>query len=85
MVYRTIKTVSQIFLALCFCFWSSVSNDSFLSNYNDYEFQFLYDGEYHVKPVFAEALVISCFTAIFVDLEHGCKHRIFYRYLVKKG
>jgi hypothetical protein len=48
------------------------------------EFQFLYDEEYHVKPVFAGALVISCFTAIFVDLEHGCKHRIFYRCLVKK-
>jgi hypothetical protein len=40
--------------------------------------------EYHVKPVLAGALAISFFTAIFFDLEHGCKHRIFYSCLLKK-
>jgi hypothetical protein len=37
------------------------------------------------KNLFAEALVVAFFTVIFADFEHGCKHWIVYRCLVKKG
>jgi hypothetical protein len=66
-IYRPMKTEFQIFLSLYSCSLSSVRNDSLLSNCYKHELEFLYDLQIHVKSVFAEILVVSCFTDIFVE------------------
>jgi hypothetical protein len=80
-ICRPMKTASLIFLSLYSCSLSSVRKDSLLSNCYKHEFQFLYDWEIHVKSVFVEIFVVSCFTDIFIELEYGCKYKIFYRHL----